>query len=187
MFLLIFIIPNEFLFLNEIIKALHYYISYYFFMYLKTFVISDLLILQDWWLWKETFFSLTFFVIAIWLLKGKSKYVKKQLMYGSFVSHNLNFFTSKKRTLPLYICRKKQGGLLPRQGSNMEHPHKGWNGRGVNWCIHVVIGIWPGGWEACLCSKDSPLGKKRKRKLDRIYTKKPKGLFIYNWLFIPWI
>ena len=33
----IFIIPSEFLFLIEVIKA-YYYISYYFFMYFKTFV-----------------------------------------------------------------------------------------------------------------------------------------------------
>ena len=43
---------------------------------------------------------------------------------SSFVSHNLIFYTSKKRSLPLYICGKKQGGLLLRQRSNMEHPHK---------------------------------------------------------------
>ena len=28
---------------------------------------------------------------------------------SSFVSHNLIFYTSKKRSLPLYICGKKQG------------------------------------------------------------------------------
>ena len=44
---------------------------------------------------------------------------------SSFVSHNLIFYTSKKRSLSLYICEKKQGGLLLRQRSNMEHPHKG--------------------------------------------------------------
>ena len=43
---------------------------------------------------------------------------------SSFVSHNLIFYTSKKRSLPLYIYGKKQGGLLLRQRSNMEHPHK---------------------------------------------------------------
>ena len=43
---------------------------------------------------------------------------------SSFVSHNLIFYTSKKRSLLLYICGKKQGGLLLRQSSNMEHPHK---------------------------------------------------------------
>ena len=43
---------------------------------------------------------------------------------SSFVSHNLVFYTSKKRSLLLYICGKKQGGLLLRQSANMEHPHK---------------------------------------------------------------
>ena len=37
MLLSIFIVPSEFLFLIEIIKA-YYYISYYFFMYFETFL-----------------------------------------------------------------------------------------------------------------------------------------------------
>ena len=36
----IFIIPNEFLFLIEVIKALYYYISYYFSKYFEAFVIK---------------------------------------------------------------------------------------------------------------------------------------------------
>ena len=36
----IFIIPKEFLFLLEVIKAFYYYISNYFFMYFETFVIK---------------------------------------------------------------------------------------------------------------------------------------------------
>jgi len=40
MLLSIFIIPKDFLFLIESIKALYYYISYYFFMNFKTFLIK---------------------------------------------------------------------------------------------------------------------------------------------------
>ena len=36
----IFLIPNEFLFLIEVIKALYFYISYYFSKYFKAFVIK---------------------------------------------------------------------------------------------------------------------------------------------------
>ena len=36
----IFIITNELLYLIEVIKALCYYISYFFFMYFETFVVK---------------------------------------------------------------------------------------------------------------------------------------------------
>ena len=60
----------------ELIKAVYYYITYYFFMYFETFVIKSRLT------HSAGLKIVNEHVIAVWLFEGKSKYVTKPLMYG---------------------------------------------------------------------------------------------------------
>ena len=77
------IIPNEFLFLIEVIKASCYHISYYFFLCTSQHTrcthsegLTIIIIVN-----KDVLLSL-FFCYCYMMVKGKSKYITKHLMYG---------------------------------------------------------------------------------------------------------